>query len=213
MQNAPKERRRLGIVVALGLVALFAGLDVQTVSAQGVKSDPKAAEAKVGPKTAAAPKAAPRTGGKYYVDFRARTAASYGHAFVWYGRVGERAVEVAGLHPATESIIPYILGHIVPVPSETGASYGDLDEDYVTASYRVILSEADARNVFAYIKQLQKTSPYWHASTHNCVAFIGYIAQYMGLQVPASTLLYPETWVKGLIELNGRNPPIKLKRS
>ena len=35
--------------------------------------------------------------GPYYVDFRARTAASWGHAFVWYGKSSERAVEVAGL--------------------------------------------------------------------------------------------------------------------
>ena len=78
----------------------------------------------------------------YYVDFRARTAASYGHAFVWYGRTDQQAVEVAGLHPASESVIPYILGHIIPVPSETGASYGDLDEQYLTASYRVLMDEA-----------------------------------------------------------------------
>jgi hypothetical protein len=33
--------------------------------------------------------------------------------------------------------VPYILGHIIPVSSETGKSYGDLDEQYLTASYRV----------------------------------------------------------------------------
>jgi hypothetical protein len=37
--------------------------------------------------------------GPYYVDFRARTAASWGHAFVWFGKTGEREVEVAGLTP------------------------------------------------------------------------------------------------------------------
>src|SRR4051812_42272043 len=37
--------------------------------------------------------------GPYYVDFRARTAASYGHAFVWFGKTSEEQVEVAGLHP------------------------------------------------------------------------------------------------------------------
>jgi len=26
---------------------------------------------------------------------------------------------LAGLHPATDSVVPYILGHIIPVPSET----------------------------------------------------------------------------------------------
>ncbi len=57
------------------------------------------------------------------------------------------AIEVAGLHPATDNVVPYILGHIIPVPSETGASYGDLDEQYLTASYRVYLTESQARNV------------------------------------------------------------------
>lgn len=90
----------------------------------------------------------------YYVDFRARTAASYGHAFVWYGKTSEKQVEVAGLHPAGD-VLPYVLGHLMWVPSETGASYGDLDEQYLTASYRVYLSEADAKKVFAYIKHLQ----------------------------------------------------------
>ena len=59
----------------------------------------------------------------------------------------KRQVEVAGLHPAGDEL-PYVLGHIMWVPSETGASYGDLDEQYLTASYRVYLSEADAKKVF-----------------------------------------------------------------
>jgi hypothetical protein len=139
----------------------------------------------------------------YFVDFRARTAASYGHAFTWYGRIDQKEVEVAGLHPASDSIIPYILGHAVPVPSETGASYGDLDEKYVTASYRVLMDEAQAARVFAYIKHLQATSPFWHAVTYNCVAFIQNIARTMGLQVPGNQLLFPEKWVAQLRELNG----------
>jgi hypothetical protein len=131
----------------------------------------------------------------YFVDFRARTAASYGHAFTWYGRTDQKGVEVAGLHPASESIIPFVLGHVVPVPSETGASYGDLDEKYLTASYRVLMDERQAARVFAYIKHLQATSPFWHAATYNCVAFIQGIARTMGLQVPGNHLLFPEKWV------------------
>jgi len=88
-----------------------------------------------------------RSKGPYYVDFRARTAATYGHAFIWYGKTGEKLVDVAGLHPAGDTL-PYILGHLTWVPSETGASYGDLDEQYLTASYRVYLNEADAQKVF-----------------------------------------------------------------
>ena len=144
----------------------------------------------------------PREQYPYYVDFRARTAASYGHAFVWYGRTTDRKVEVAGLHPAGESAVPYVLGHVLPVPSETGASYGDLDVQYLTASYRVYLSEADAKKVFAHIKHLQATSPLWNAETTNCTAFIGRIAAFMGLKTPFH-LLKPEEYVNQLRALNG----------
>ena len=92
--------------------------------------------------------------GPYYVDFRARTAATYGHAFVWYGKTSQKAVDVAGLHPAGD-VLPYVLGHLMWVPSETGASYGDLDVQYLTASYRVYLNEADAKRVFAFINHLE----------------------------------------------------------
>ncbi len=47
--------------------------------------------------------------GPYYVDFRARTAASWGHAFVWYGKTSARKVEVAGLTPAGDTGA-YMLG-------------------------------------------------------------------------------------------------------
>jgi hypothetical protein len=150
----------------------------------------------------------PKYGGRYFVDFRARTAASYGHAFLWYGRLKENgkvgAIEVAGLHPASDSVIPYILGHIIPVPSETGKSYGDLDEQYLTASYRVYLTEAQARSVFAYIKQKQASSPIWQAGTVNCTGFISDVAAYMGLRTPnVPTLMYPEDLVNAIKKLNG----------
>ena len=139
--------------------------------------------------------------GPYYVDFRARTAASYGHAFVWFGKTSEKQVEVAGLHPAGDTL-PYVLGHIMWVPSETGASYGDLDVQYLTASYRVYLSDADAKKVFAHIKHLQATSPLWNVETTNCTAFIGRIAAFMGLKTPFH-LLKPEEYVNRLKALNG----------
>ena len=147
--------------------------------------------------------------GPYYVDFRARTAATYGHAFVWYGKTSEKKVEVAGLAPAGDEV-PYILGHIMFVPSETGATYGDLDEQYLTASYRVYLSEADAKKVFAYIKRQQESSPLWNAATTNCTAFIGRIATFMGLNAPFH-LLKPEEYVNKLRELNGGRKTVQLE--
>jgi hypothetical protein len=191
MRDPRTKARGLALVVGLCAVAITAGLQVQPANAQ---DKPAATPINVEPQTA--------NRAVYFVDFRARTAASYGHAFVWYGRADQKQIEVAGLHPATESVIPYILGHVIPVPSETGKSYGDLDDDYLTASYRVYMTEAEAKRVFAYIKHLQATSPLWNAATYNCIAFIQDIARNMGLQVPGNHLLYPEDWVKRLKELN-----------
>jgi hypothetical protein len=146
--------------------------------------------------------------GPYYVDFRARTAASWGHAFVWYGKTSERQVEVAGLTPAGDTLA-YVLGHVTWVPSETGASYGDLDPQYLTASYRVYLSEPDAKRVFAYIKKLQASSPVWNAETYNCTGFIGDIARFMGLKVPYRWQR-PEAFVSSLKAMNGGRQMVHL---
>ena len=191
MQKPRMKTRSLALVAGLCAIAISAGLQVQPASAQD--------------SSAAATAAKPQTAGKavYYVDFRARTAASYGHAFVWYGRSDRKQIEVAGLHPASDSVVPYMLGHLIPVIAETGKSYGDLDEQYLTASYRVYMTEAQAQEVFAYIKRLQKISPVWNAATWNCVAFIQAIASHMGLRVPVNHLLYPEDWVNQLRQLNG----------
>jgi hypothetical protein len=155
------------------------------------------------PEESAKPAKKPQSAGRgpYYVDFRARTAASYGHAFVWFGKTSEKKVDIAGLHPAGDEV-PYVLGHLMWVPSETGASYGDLDPQYLTANYRVYLNEADAQKVFAYIRHLQKTSPLWNAQTTNCTAFIGRIATYMGLKAPFH-LQRPENYINELRAING----------
>jgi hypothetical protein len=146
--------------------------------------------------------------GPYYVDFRARTAASWGHAFVWFGKSSEREVEVAGLTPAGDTLA-YALGYLTLVPSETGASYGDLDPQYLTASYRVYLNEPDAKRVFAYIKELQTSSPVWNAETFNCTSFIGSIASFMGLKVPLRWQR-PEDYVKSLKAMNGGHQIVRL---
>jgi hypothetical protein len=223
-------RRRFGQQFVLGICVLTAsvGLGIGGASAQQVavqtdqpdyrpadshphrsanRSNAVAAVAPTAPASAAAAKpvrrspSAASTKGPYYVDFRARTAATYGHAFVWFGRTGEKQVEVAGLHPAGDEG-PYMLGHLTFVPSETGASYGDLDVQYLTASYRVYMSEQDARKVFAYIKHLQATSPLWNAETTNCTFFLGEIASFMGLKVPFH-LQKPEAYVNQLRDMNG----------
>ena len=146
--------------------------------------------------------------GPYYVDFRARTAASWGHAFVWFGKTSEREVEVAGLTPAGDTLA-YVVGHLTWVPSETGASYGDLDPQYLTATYRVYLNEPDAKRVFAYIKKLQASSPVWNAETFNCTSFVGSIANFMGLKVPLRWQR-PEDYVNNLKAMNGGRQIVQL---
>ena len=179
----------------------------RTADANALVSREAPIESKQGPRSTRKPGSGSAKG-PYYVDFRARTAASWGHAFVWFGKTSEREVEVAGLTPAGDTVA-YVLGHVTWVPSETGASYGDLDPQYLTASYRVYLNEPDAKRVFAYIKKLQASSPVWNAETANCTSFIGSIANFMGLKVPARWQR-PEDYVNGLKTMNGGSQIVHL---
>ena len=186
-------------------VSLIRELQKRVVDANALVSSAALTEAKPTPQSSWKPGSAK---GPYYVDFRARTAASWGHAFVWYGKTSERQVEVAGLTPAGDTLA-YVVGHVTFVPSETGASYGDLDPEYLTAHYRVYLNEPDAKKVFAYIKQLQATTPIWNAETFNCTSFIGSIASFMGLQVP-HRWQRPEEYVSSLKAINGGRQVVRL---
>jgi hypothetical protein len=200
----------------VALCALAIGLAGAAQTASANESQAPAVDAKVASietpadVTAARParKPAASAKGPYYVDFRARTAASWGHSFVWYGRSSERAVEVAGLTPKGD-VAEYVLGYITWVPSETGASYGDLDPDYLLAHYKVYLNEADAKRVFAYIEKLKKTSIVWNAETTNCNSFIGDIAAFMGLKTP-SRWIRPENYINELKSLNSGKQVVRL---
>ena len=142
---------------------------------------------------------------RYFVEFRSRYALSYGHTYVAFGRVNEagRAVnlEVAGLHPASTSEVPYVLGHFVPVPAETGESDGDLEEQYRSASWRVMLNQAEYRDIVAHIRKRQASTRLWQASVYNCNAFTGDIARSMGYKVP-SKYLRPQQFITELREMN-----------
>ena len=204
----PASAREIDILASLErLISPKQDADKRDANANALVSRDASTESK------AAPQSTRKQGsgsakGPYYVDFRARTAASWGHAFVWFGKTSERAVEVAGLTPAGDNV-PYVLGHLTWVPSETKASYGDLDPQYLTANYRVYLNEPDAKRVFAYIKKLQASSPVWNAETTNCTAFIGSIAEFMGLKVP-HRWQRPENYVNNLKAMNDGRQMIRL---
>ena len=204
----PASAREIDILASLErLISPEQEVDKRAANASALVSREAFTESKAAPQSARKPGSGSAKG-PYYVDFRARTAASWGHAFVWFGKTSERAVEVAGLTPAGDNV-PYIIGHLTWVPSETKASYGDLDPQYLTASYRVYLNEPDARRVFAYIKKLQASSPVWNAETTNCTAFIRSIAEFMGLKVP-HRWQRPENYVNSLKAMNDGRQMIRL---
>lgn len=158
----------------------------------------------------------------YFFEFRARSAASYGHMYVLYGQVNGRGEivksDIAGLHPAGDandcdncSIGPWILGHFLFVPSETGASDGDLEEKYVTARYRVMVDAATYKRVSAYIRKLKADKPLWNALINSCVTFVNDIAEKMGLKTPSTLFVEPKNYVESLRDLNGGKPQKALR--
>lgn len=163
------------------------------------------------PVNAAGCKAARVAGKPYFIEFRSRTAVSYGHTFVLHGRLGEgnrfASYQIAGLHPKGDDPNIYMQGMMVPVESETGPSWGDEDEQYMTARFCVTLTEAEYRKALAYIKHLQATKKTWHATTYNCNAFAADIARHIGLDSPNPNMYLPETFIKRMAESNPRGKP------
>jgi hypothetical protein len=143
--------------------------------------------------------------GQYFIEFRSRYALSYGHTYVIFGRLNKAGgmvnPEVAGLAPATNDTGPYVLGHFVPVPAETGASDGDLEEAYRSASWRVLLTPSEYNETVAFIRKLKAKSKFWQASVYNCNAFVAEIARSMGYKAP-SIWLRPQQFVTQLREMN-----------
>lgn len=142
--------------------------------------------------------------GDYYIEFRARYAWDYGHTYIIHGRVGQTPNKdsVAGLSPVGDDSTAWVIGHYVPVPAETGWTDGDLEDKYTSARYRVLMNKEQYDRVVAYIRQLQASSHTWSAELYNCNAFVGDVAKYMGLKVPASTLIYPKIFVTHLRLMN-----------
>jgi hypothetical protein len=124
-------------LASLGIVIVATGLGLGTANAQ-TNAQPQIAHA-AGNKT---PVVTSGTG-QYYFEFRSRQAWDYGHTFVVFGRVGEAPSKnnVAGLSPKGDDPQMWLMGHYVPVPSDTGWTDGDLEDKYITSRYRVLVSK------------------------------------------------------------------------
>ena len=154
---------------------------------------------------------------RYFVEFRARNAASYGHVYVMFGEVNARheiiKSGIAGLFPAGDargcencSIYNWTIGHVLPVPSEIGASDGDLEEQYVLARFRLWVDADQYKRLSAYIKERKADKGPWNALFANCVSFGRDVASVLNLQIPpkvAMGLVYPQGFVEALREANG----------
>lgn len=161
-----------------------------------------------------------RSNRPYFMEFRARSAHSYGHASLVFGLLDENGrvpvddrgvlipgmTEITGLHPATTSIVSWSAGHIVPVPAETGPSDGDFEDAFITARFRIDLSKAEFAKLVAVVREHKRKSNVWYAPVFetNCLGYIASIARQMGLRTPHSAA-FPKEYVMKLARLNQRS--------
>jgi hypothetical protein len=219
------------LLLFVGLTAT-AGLQVPSAKAWEYDTGTKAAVTpalsshsstaaqKKGWSTAEEPAAGSTSAKRYFVEFRARNAESYGHMYVMYGEVNERheviRSEIAGFFPAGDrrdcencSVYNWTIGHVLPVPSEIGASDGDLEEQYVLARFRVWIDAAQYKRLVAYIKQRKAHKGPWNAFLNNCVTFGRDVAVFLNLKLPLlasiapTVVMYPKDLVEALAKANG----------
>jgi hypothetical protein len=212
---------RCGLAIALGVVTCL-GLEAltghgSTVFAQTI-SEPLSPVSAAAPVATYSNKYSPRY--HFFVEFRARNAASYGHVYVMYGEANARheviRSGIAGLGPAGDrrdclncSVYNWTLGHVIPVPGEIGATDGDLEEQYVLARYRVWIDAAQYKRLVAYIKARKADKTQWHAMFNNCVMFGRDVAVSLNLNVPPffdfsrGIVPNPKTAVEALRDANG----------
>src|SRR5580704_13471403 len=195
------EPKRIGrsstrLLIPLAVIAVT-GLSLSVASAQTSSQSQNTTSA-----------AATSGSGQYYFEFRSRQAWDYGHTFVVFGRVGEAPSKnnVAGLSPKGDDPAMWVMGHYVPVPSDTGWTDGDLEDKYTTSRYRVLVSKEQYDRTVAFIRQLQAKSTTWSVEMYNCNAFVADIANFMGLKVPSSTWIYPKVFVTNMRKINTGHP-------
>lgn len=150
----------------------------------------------------------------HFVEFRARSAQTYGHTSVVFGKLRRGRVpkdrkgvllkgwyEIAGLAPASNSGTVYMLGHLVPLKATTGWTDGDDEDEYTTAKFLIKLTRKEYLQVRRLIKKRQRASKFWNATVYACVHFTADVAKDIGLKVPRGFNL-PKSWVNKLKRIN-----------
>lgn len=143
-------------------------------------------------------------GAHYFIDFRARRGALFGHTFIVYGRVGADGqpleAEYAGNYPA-DGRRGLIVGSVIPVRTIIGSVKGDLT-DPATIIYRRKLTAAQFARVKAAVRHMRAQDHYWHLVFFNCNDFAVEIARSIGLSSPPSWLV-PHAYITALRAMNG----------
>jgi hypothetical protein len=197
-----------GVVVAMALA-----LPMKPALAAGEAGETSANEAADAPVKYEAKRAAV-SDKRYFVEFRGRSAATYGHMYIMFGELNARGEvvrsKIAGLYPAGDhqdcdncSLANWTVGHLIFVPSGTTVTDGDLEEKYVTARYRVMLDNAQYEKLTDYVAKFQANPPLWNALVRNCVSFGKEIGELLGLKTPPFIWLKPEDFVNTMREMNG----------
>lgn len=145
---------------------------------------------------------------RHFIEFRSRLSYAYGHTYMIFGRLDEHGEIIerdgAGLSPLARSAIPFILGHVIPVGSETTTSVDELNNDEnVSARWRILLTEAEFVAVEGHIRELQQESIIWHAALSNCNAFAARVASFMGYG-SAFVWLPPTAFINSTRSMNAR---------
>jgi len=206
-------------LIGFGLVAALAlSLPVKPAYAVGEAGEAPSNDASNAPRKVATNRNAVVENKRYFVEFRGRSAATYGHLYITFGELNARGEvtksKIAGLYPAGDkqdcencSLANWTIGHVIFVPSGTTATDGDLEEKYVTARYRVMLDKAQYDKLTDYVAKFQADPPLWNALFKNCVSFGRDVADLIGLKVPqimwVTPWLEPEQFVTQLREMNG----------
>lgn len=146
---------------------------------------------------------------RHFIEFRSRLSYAYGHTYMIFGRLDEDGEIIerdgAGLSPVARSAIPFILGHVIPVGSETTTSVDELNNDEnVSARWRILLTEAEYAAVEGHIRELQQESIIWHAALSNCNAFAARVASFMGYG-SAFVWLPPTAFINSTRNMNARH--------
>lgn len=144
-------------------------------------------------------------GEQYFVDFRARRGALFGHTFIVYGRLGDQGqlldVAYAGNYPA-DGRLGLIVGSFIPVRTRIGPVKDDFT-DPATIIYRRRLNAVQFARLNAAVRHVRATERYWHLGFFNCNDFAVEMARSIGLRSPMPWQI-PHAFITGLRVLNAR---------